>query len=217
MLRRARCVFFRLCNSLLLRFLKEDRGVAAIEAALALPLVLMAGLFCVDLYKLGLERTRMEQAAGATAITLSVQQKLGAHGLDGLYAATFRGNGGKDERDRYQMLVTNVSMPSGRIWWTVLRGNEGVCENVQREGIYTGRLPKDTRSGVGGHPEDDSYSLIVLQLCRTVNDISLDYLPLPGRLEVVSTNRALAAKVDLDAALLAEAAGAIVQEKRKQK
>ncbi|PWF21461.1 TadE/TadG family type IV pilus assembly protein [Corticimicrobacter populi] len=210
-----RAIFGRFCNSFLLRLRFDERGGAAVETALLLPLIVAGGLLCVDLFKVGIERTRMEQLAGSAAITLSVQQKLGKAGLDGLYETLFKVEGLKDVRGRHQMVVSNVTMPSRRIWWSLSRGGDGVCAETAREGTYEGTLPVDAELDGNGDPENDTHSLIVVRLCRTVDDISMEHLALPDRLAVVSVNRALATNVDLDEVLLAEAVGAIVQEERE--
>lgn len=210
-----RLFFSRLCNSLLLRLRFDERGSAAVETALLLPIILAGGLLCVDLFKVGIERTRMEQLAGSAAITLSVQQKLGKAGLDGLYDTLFHVEGLKDVRGRHQMVVSNVTMPSRRIWWSLSRGGEGVCAETAQEGTYEGTLPVDAELDDSGDPKDDTHSLVVVRLCRTVDDISMEHLALPDRLAVVSVSRALATSVDLDKVLLAEAVGAIVQEERE--
>lgn len=205
----------RFCNSFLLRLRFDERGGAAVETALLLPLIIAGGLLCVDLFKVGIERTRMEQLAGSAAITLSVQQKLGKAGLDGLYDTLFHVEGLKDVRGRHQMVVSNVTMPSRRIWWSLSRGGEDVCAETAREGTYEGTLPVDAELDGNGDPREDTHSLIVVRLCRTVDDISMEHLALPDRLAVVSVNRALATSVDLDEILLEEAVGAIVQEERE--
>lgn len=51
----------------LLRYLKlfrrSCRGVAAVETALAFPIVLAIGSLCADMYSVGLERSRMERSS----------------------------------------------------------------------------------------------------------------------------------------------------------
>lgn len=192
-----------------------ERGSAAVETALLLPLIIAGGLLCTDLFKIGIERSRMEQLAGSSAITLSVQQKLGKSGLDGLYETLFHVDGLNDVRGQHQMVISNVTMPSRRIWWSLGRGTDGVCEQGPRAGTYDGTLPQDDADAGSGDAKDDTYSLLVVRLCRTMDDVSLDYLLLPSQLAVVSANRALAASIDLDSQLLAEAAGAIRDQEQE--
>lgn len=199
-------------HSFSLLFRSSERGSAAVETALLLPMILAVGFLCVDLYKISVERTRMEQLAGSASMTLAVQKKLGQAGLDGLYDTMLHIEGLKDVRGRHQMIVTNVTMPSRRIWWTLSKGAEDVCDEAAEEGAYPGPLP-DPVIDDGREPSEDSYSLVVVQLCRNVNDISMDYLALPDRLVVTSINRASSLQIDLDALLLAQASGAIVTEK----
>ncbi|MCL6409068.1 hypothetical protein EXT70_26000, partial [Dickeya dadantii] len=68
----------------LCRFWFSRRASIAVETALAFPIVLAIGSLCADLYTVGLERTRMEQRAGAIASILAMQQKLDENGLQGL-------------------------------------------------------------------------------------------------------------------------------------
>lgn len=215
-----RAIFGRFCNSFLLRLRFDERGGAAVETALLLPLIVAGGLLCVDLFKVGIERTRMEQLAGSAAITLSVQQKLGKAGLDGLYETLFKVEGLKDVRGRHQMVVSNVTMPSRRIWWSLSRGAEGVCEGRAHEGMYSGDLPEIEVSRRNINPDDasdaDAYSLVVVRLCRTVDDISMESLALPDRLAVVSISRATAKNIDLDRLLMVEATGEILKQDREE-
>lgn len=207
----------RTCESFSFLLRSKQQGGATVELALLLPFILAGGMLCVDLFRIGVERTRMEQLAGAASITLSVQQKLGKTGLDGLYDTLFQVEGLKDVRQIHQMIVSNVTLPSRRVWWSVSRGAEGICEEQAQEGFYTGELPVDLNApATNGDPNSDAESVIVVRLCRSLDDVSMEYLGLPERLNVVSINRTLSANVDLDEALLAQAVGAIVQEKAKR-
>lgn len=86
------------------RFRRSCRGVAAVETALAFPIVLAIGSLCADMYSVGLERSRMEQRAGAIVSILAMQQDLTETGLQGLLDTVLPNQG----LGNYQLLISNV-------------------------------------------------------------------------------------------------------------
>lgn len=195
------------------RFIQQEKGSAVVETALILPVVLLIGFFCVDIYRLHLARTQLEQLAGSIGITISVQEKLEAAGLNVLYKQLMPDSG------RFQMIVTNVSMPSKQIWWTLQRGDADVCQNQPQLGAYySDDLPdQDAVQNQNGDDaaESDDHSVVVVHLCEDVNNLHIERLLVPSKFETTSINRAAYKEIDLDDALLGEAVGAIQEEKEE--
>ncbi|KHN53738.1 TadE/TadG family type IV pilus assembly protein [Pectobacterium fontis] len=181
------------------RFWSSCRASVAVETALAFPIVLAIGSLCADIYTVGLERSRMEQRAGAIASILAMQQKLDAQGLKGLLDTVLPTEG----MGNYQLLISNV-LQTGDLYWQLSRGTaEGLCaESETLPGQeYLPTLPERNR-------EDGSknVSMLVVEICREGNDVGLlGGLSLGGMLHTSSVNRVAINVVELDEALRKEA------------
>lgn len=193
------------------RFICGSKGSASVEIALMLPVVMAVGLLAVDLYKLSYERTKVEKMAGSAAITLSVQQKLGKPGLDGLFDSLVPAK----EKERHQMIISNVSLPSKRVWWTLTRGGKEICR--ENDGAFSDVYQASLPEGEGGNnkPDKDTKSVVIVRVCRDMQGISLTGLLSPEVLQSVSVNRAVKTRIELDEALVKEATGAIKEKNRK--
>nr|WP_240634987.1 hypothetical protein [Brenneria salicis]NMN92703.1 Flp pilus assembly protein TadG [Brenneria salicis ATCC 15712 = DSM 30166]RBP62459.1 Flp pilus assembly protein TadG [Brenneria salicis ATCC 15712 = DSM 30166] len=185
--------------SWLRRFCSNRQASAAVETALALPIVLAVGALCADIYSVGLERERMEQRAGALVSIVGMQQELTQEGLQGLLDAVLP----EQDLGNYQLLVSNIRQ-TGEVYWQLDRGNaDGVCgDSVAAYGAtYPGDLPeKDAESG------SELVSLVVVEWCREGKDISLlGGLSLSNLLHVRLVNRVGNGVITLDTALGREA------------
>ncbi|NIF21502.1 TadE/TadG family type IV pilus assembly protein [Candidatus Pantoea multigeneris] len=154
-------------NGGLRRFLRQQRGVVAVETVLAFPILLAAGLLIADLLTVVLEREHMEQRAGAVSSVLAMQTNLTQQGLTGLISATLPENGGGN----YQLTITNVKQ-TGEVYWQLNRGTAtGLCadSDLAPGSSWPGSdLPEiDAKNG------SESVSLIVVQLCRQSSDLKL--------------------------------------------
>jgi len=182
--------------------LLRQRGALAVETALAMPVLLGVGLLGADVHFINMERTRLENAAGAAALNLAAQPKLTAAGLDALIATVLKGH---DEQQ--QIVVMNV-LQSGRVEWALQRGGAGeLCEPPSVATRYTGELPEDPPESEDASADDDGsrLSLVVVQACRSTSDITLSGgLVMPDVLETTSVFRATAATITLDDELQAE-------------
>ncbi|MCS3430170.1 TadE/TadG family type IV pilus assembly protein [Klebsiella sp. BIGb0407] len=181
------------------QFLRRERGITALETALAFPIILaVAGVFA-DLYTVSLERERMEQRVGAIASVLSYQSELTEKGLQGLQDSVMP----DDANHSYQMLLSNVRQ-NGEVYWQLSRGNAtDLCQgNTAINGMqWPGSLPE--RDAEKGSP---NISMIVVEICRQGSDVSLlGGLTLSGLLDASTTNRVAAGVIKLDETLAQEA------------
>ncbi|MFC3394430.1 TadE/TadG family type IV pilus assembly protein [Brenneria rubrifaciens] len=186
--------------SRLRRFGGDSLASAAVETALALPIVLAVGMLCADIYTVGLERERLEQRAGAIVSILGMQQELTQEGLQGLLDTVLPEEEGLGN---YQLLISNVRQ-TGVLYWQLNRGNsDDLCTDNQAGygETYPGDLPeKETEDG------KEDISMVVVELCREGKDISLlGGLSLSNLLHVTSVNRVARGVVALDPGLMQEA------------
>lgn len=181
------------------RFWHDRAASAAVETALAFPIVLAVGALCADLYTVELERERLEQRAGAVASVLGLQQDLTEQGLQGLLEAVMPDSGAGN----YHVLISNVRQ-TGEVYWQLNRGTtDALCADNQAgpEETFPGDLPeKDAKNGQA------EISMIVVELCRQGEDISLaGGLSLTNLLHVTAVNRVIDGTIALDDALAQEA------------
>ncbi|MEQ9887455.1 TadE/TadG family type IV pilus assembly protein [Pectobacterium zantedeschiae] len=181
------------------RFWFSCRASIAVETALAFPIVLAIGSLCADIYTVGLERTHMEQRAGAIASILAMQQKLDQKGLQGLLDKVLPAEGAGN----YQLLISNVRQ-TGELYWQLSRGTaESLCvESETRPGEeYLPELPeRDREKG------SKNTSMIVVEICRQGKDVGLlGGMSLGGLLHASSVSRVAINVVELDEVLRKEA------------
>lgn len=180
-------------------FWASCRAVAAVETALAFPIVLAIGSLCADLYTIGLERARMEQRAGAIASILGMQQDLDENGLKGLLDTVLPQEGAGN----YQLLISNVRQ-TGELYWQLSRGTAtALCvESETKPGEeYLPDLPE--RDAENGNKET---SMVVVEICRQGKDVALlGGMSLSGMLHATAINRVAIGVVELDTTLKKEA------------
>lgn len=181
------------------RFRRSCRGVAAVETALAFPIVLAIGSLCADMYSVGLERSRMEQRAGAIVSILAMQQDLTETGLQGLLDTVLPTQG----LGSYQLLISNVRQ-TGDLYWQLSRGTaKGLCvgSETQPNTPYLPDLPeRDAKEG------NKNTSMLVVEICRQGKDVALlGGMSLGGLLHATAINRVAIGVVDLDETLSKEA------------
>ncbi|SAI74696.1 Flp pilus assembly protein TadG [Bordetella ansorpii] len=178
---------------------RRQRGAFAVEAALALPILIGAGLLGADMQRIHTERIRLESTAGVVAVNLAAQRELTQGGLDELARIAMQGH----ENDQLMYLLS-VRL-DGTVAWGVTRGGaEGLCEAPAAGGQYLGTLPDDSRRG------DDTAapSMIVVRSCRGTGDVSLfSGLVLPDMLQTDTLFPATNAAITLDEPLQAESDG----------
>lgn len=181
---------------------RRQRGALAVEAALALPILLGVGMIGADMQRIHSERIRVENAAGAMALNLSAQPALTAGGVDALAQVAMQGH-----ENMQQLIILNV-LQSGRIAWALERGGaSGLCEAPASGGQYTGLLPQDRPDTGESNVDNSTMSMIVVKACRDTADISLwAGMPLPDLLETAAVFRATSRTITLDETLRAESA-----------
>ncbi|WP_437609401.1 TadE/TadG family type IV pilus assembly protein [Erwinia sp. V71] len=179
--------------------LQQQRGVVAVETALAFPILLAAGALVADIVTVELEREHLEQRAGAITSVLAMQKDLTEQGLQGLLDATLPDTGVGE----YQLTITNVRQ-TGNVYWQLNRGNNTtICTDNQTVAgeSYPGELPE-----VDAEKGEENISMIVVELCRRGEDINLlGGLSLTNMLQATAVNRVTRSTVTLDDALAAEA------------
>ncbi|MBA5235826.1 hypothetical protein H2Y54_04605 [Pectobacterium aroidearum] len=185
--------------NVLRRFWFSRCASTAVETALAFPIVLAIGSLCADIYTVGLERTRMEQRAGAIASILAMQQKLDEKGLQGLLDTVLPTEG----LGNYQLLISNVRQ-TGELYWQLSKGTaESLCAESETlpDEEYLPELPeRDREEG------SKNTSMMVVEICRQGKDVSLlGGLSLGGLLHASSVNRVAIGVVELDDVLRKEA------------
>lgn len=184
---------------------RTQRGSVAVEAALALPILLGIGFIGADMHRVGIERARIEQQSGIAAVTLAAQSRLTREGLDALADVLMQGH-----PERYQIEAINVQA-SGVINWSLRRGAGGdLCPALGNGRTYNGPLPEDPPEAAGGGAQPDAdpagagspLSMVLVQVCRSTRDITLTGgLVLPDPLRVRSVNRTRVPEIGLDSAL----------------
>ncbi|WMD18987.1 hypothetical protein RAS12_20485 [Achromobacter seleniivolatilans] len=179
---------------------RRQRGALAVEAAIALPILLGVGMIGADMQRIHSERIRVENAAGAMALNLAAQPKLTAGGVDALAELAMQGH-----TNMQQLIILNV-LQSGRIAWALQRGGaRALCEAPAAGGRYTGTLPEDRPDTGQSNVDNSTMSMIVVKACRDTTDISLwAGIPLPEVLETTGIFRATSRTITLDEALRAE-------------
>lgn len=149
--------------------LRSERGSVAVETALAVPFLAAATFVAVDMHTIGLERTRLEEGAGAVALNIATQKKLTRPALDALVDAAFQ----EKTRDT-EVLLYNVK-DTGVITWMLRRGDGAALCQWDADGIYyTGELPEDPPAADdAGNEETDgdtaTASMIVVKACKRIS------------------------------------------------
>ena len=181
------------------QLLQQQRGVVAVETALALPILLAAGALVADIVTVELEREHLEQRAGALTSVLAMQRTLTEQGLEGLLDATIPETG----TGTYQIIISNVRQ-TGEVYWQLNRGNsDNLCtENQTPPGArYPGELPE-----VDAEYGKENVSMVVVELCRQGKDINLlGGLSLTNMLQASAVNRVTRSVLRLDKTLADEA------------
>lgn len=173
-------------------------GSVAVETALMLIVLFAIWLIASDMYRIGIERTRLEGTATNMAINASVQSELTKPGLDILAEIAMQGHEGQQ-----QIIILNV-MRSGRVNWMLSRGDAtDLCEAEVEDKLYTGTLPEDpTAEEVydPDEPEDPSKaSFVIVRACRSTEDIkSYGGIIIPTVIQVDSVYRATAREITID-------------------
>ncbi|SAI54509.1 Flp pilus assembly protein TadG [Bordetella ansorpii] len=178
---------------------RRQRGAFAVEAALALPILIGVGLLGADMQRIHTERIRLESTAGVMAATLAAQRELTQGGLDELAKVAMQGH----ENDQLMYLLS-VRVDGSVAWGLARGGAEGLCEAPATGGRYSGTLPDDSRRG------DDTAapSMIVVRACRGTGNVSLfSGLVLPDMLQTDTLFPASNAAITLDEPLQAESDG----------
>lgn len=172
---------------------ERQRGSAALETALALPVITALAVLAADLYTVARARADLERNAATLSSVLAGQRSLTAAGLDRLVASVWPDAGATD-----QIFVGQVRR-SGRVAWGLTLGQaEGPCPNPLATGAqYQGTLPeRDSRD------DTDSVAMMVVQVCQPVQALRLSTLVLGADvLRTVSVDRMRTAGLKLDAGL----------------
>ncbi|MFK0093492.1 TadE/TadG family type IV pilus assembly protein [Pseudomonas sp. NPDC090592] len=191
-------------------FARSQRGSAAVETALILPIIIGIGLLGADLYTLHQARSYLEQSAHTIAATLAVQSKLDVNGLQALVddatRMTARGNTSLDPVP-YELIISKVEENRSLIWRPLHRGTaSGVCTPNSTGAVFTGELPQVPRAAEDdGDTSASDSAAVVVQLCAHVDRLMLTTLALADRtLQVQAVSRLQQGTPTLDKALTQE-------------
>ncbi len=179
------------------RPLARQRGSAAVEAVLILPVIATLAMLAGDLSIVARARVDLERSASTLSSILAAQRSLTGDGLDRLLAATL-----PDATSGYQVFVGQV-WRSGRVAWGLRLGsNDGPCPNPLATGAtYPGPLP-ERDSG----DDTNSVAMMVVQLCQPSATLSLSSLLLGSdRLMAVAVDRLRTTDLKLDTGLIQRA------------
>lgn len=181
-----------------------QRGSVAIEAALAIPILIGVGLIGADMQRIHTERIRVESTAGTLALNVAAQPFLTAAGFDALASASMQGHS-----DAQRLTVLYIA-PSGRITWALQRGGaSGLCEPPAAAGLYTGNWPGTERPNGQAPDTDDPGAVtrpqIAVQVCRSTRDIPMNIgLDIPDVIQTQVIYPAAFSPLELDDVLAAE-------------
>ena len=183
-------------------FAASRRGSIAVETALGIALFFGVMVLIADMHEVGIERARLEAAAGQIAQNAAVQSKITQPGLDILVDAALQTKG----RDA-EVIIMNV-LQSGAIEWMLRRGDGAALCELNVDGKYfTGTLPVDPpeAAGEGSDDEDEdgrTMSMIVVDVCRRTAGLELGkHVKLPRVMQVENIYRASTRTVKIDEAL----------------
>lgn len=183
--------------------LQRQLGAFAVEAALALPILIGVGFIGADMQRIHTERIRLENVAGATAVNLAAQPALSLAGVDALANIAMQGHA-----EDQQLIVLNV-LQSGRIAWALQRGEASdLCEALSEGGLYSGTLPEempDSDDSTNEKQDTSTLSMIVVRACRDTSGITLSGgLVMPRVIDTTAIFRATTIEIALDNDLQAE-------------
>lgn len=152
------------------RLPRHQRGAALLETALIMPLLIGTALISADLYNVHQARNYMEQSAHNIATILAAQSSLDVEGLDALIEQVAL----PKVLGRYEMVISKVSLDRSMTWKPLYRGSVmGVCPSYSQGKHYTGEIPEYQAPDNSDEGSTSKRSIIVVQLCRSSNDLAL--------------------------------------------
>ncbi len=184
-----------------MKALHSQKGVALLEFALALPILLGVALFSTDLYRVHLARSQLEQSAHTLAAILSQQSQLDSEGLDALLEQVVN----EDQFGDYELVVSHIYLDRHTNWDPLIRGDaEGECPVLTQDRQFSGALPEE-RDAEDDEDIDDLPVIYVVQLCRNSDDLSLSTALLEGKsMQAIAFSRQQVSDVTLDDTLSEE-------------
>lgn len=160
---------------------KTQRGSALVETALIIPVVIGVTLLAADMYALHQARSYLEQSAHNVASVLGAQTRLDSNGL----RALIEFGAPPHILKNYEMIISKVENDRSMNWRPLYRGNvEGLCPSLSDGQRYNGELPEREPE-----PQDEdaiSTSMVVVQLCRSSEDLALSNALTGGETLVVA-------------------------------
>jgi len=168
-------------------------GSVAVETALSLSIFFILLFMASDMYRIGIERTRLEGTASSLALNLAAQPELTKVGLDALAEIAMQGHEGE------QQLIMLSVMQSGLVKWQLERGDAtNLCEVEVEDSYYMGELPEDPPESES-ETDSSTASMIVVRACRNTGYItSYGGITMPEVLQVDSIYRANSLEIPLD-------------------
>lgn len=162
---------------------KTQRGSALVETALIIPLVIGVTLLAADMYALHQARSYLEQSAHNVASVLGAQTRLDSNGL----RALIEFGAPPHILKNYEMIISKVENDRSMNWRPLYRGNvEGLCPRLSDGQRYNGELPESEPEPQPDEEGAISTSMVVVQLCRSSEDLALSNALTGGETLVVA-------------------------------
>lgn len=164
-------------------FRRNQRGSAAIETALLMPIVIGITLLGADLYSLHQARSHLEQSAHAIASVIGVQSSLDHNGLQALVDDATRMTARLNKAVAplpFELIISKVEQDRSLLWRPLHRGGvSGLCTPNSAGAVFTGELPKVPLAvDDDGKARNIATSVVVVQLCSAVDQLLLSSLVL---------------------------------------
>ena len=147
----------------------RQRGVALVELALLLPIILSLTWLAVDLLRVNLARATLEKQSHMLAATIAQQTRVSQNQL------TVLSNTALTRLGQFELVIGQVNLDASVDWFRILGTEEALCQVLFTEEAYAGELPQIPQED----DDDDSASapVIVVQLCQAATDLDL-FFPL---------------------------------------
>ncbi|MCE0495906.1 hypothetical protein [Vibrio salinus] len=168
---------------------KNCRGLAMIEFTLSLGMLLVAISVVADLYSINRLRGDYDRISHTLSSVLSVQSYIAATDLDYLLDKMLP----ESEIGSYELNIYKVNLDRSLAWKPFRRGDlTNICPSLVSEGYFIGEMPEEDS-------EEDSVSLIVVQLCRESDGLTPMSLLIENKvIDVVAHNRMQYRTIELD-------------------
>lgn len=175
--------------------LQRAKGLALIEFTLTVGMFLAAAALVSDLYSVSRLRSHYDRMSHNLASIIAIQRYVSAQDLNLLISTTLP----ESDIGEYELNIYNVKLDRSLPWVPLKRGAlQGVCPLLSSGGQFRAEMPEEDS-------EDADTSLIVVQLCRESDGLTLFSALLDNKIiDVVAYSRAREKEIEVDSALAGE-------------